>query len=568
NPIIRRELLTMLREPRTLAFQLAFIGALSALVILRWPTAGFVDLGGTQALQVIRIFGYGMLVAMILLAPVFPATSFVRERQQGTLILLLMSPMSRVKILAGKLVGVIGFLLLMMALSLPAAAACFSMGGVGLGQIIVMYAILLAVALQYATMGLLISTYASTTDAALRIAYGLVLLLAVASLGPHQFLQGKFAGMPAMALEWIRCLSPLPAMMELLGQAGIAERGTLGMAGAAGRFLILAALTTIGFIVWTGARLNQRMFDRARAQGTMTEDRSRGQRIWRRLMFLYDPQRRSKLIGGLMNPVLVKEFRTRKFGRTHWILRLFAICLVLSLMLQLATTRGSMEWGVATLGAIVVLLQMALIVLLTPSLASGLISGEVETGGWQLLQMTGLNSFRIVLGKLASVIWTLLLVLLATVPACVVLVLIDESQAQRLTDLVISLLITAVWALLLSAAVSSCFRRTAAATATVYTLLVLQCAGTMLFWLGRDKTGESEVLSAAVAGSESAPWFAHSTIETVLTVNPVAGALKVMGAPGFENFDLVPANWWILGIGSVVCLMVLSVRVWLLSKPQ
>jgi hypothetical protein len=53
---------------------------------------------------------------------------------------------------------------------------------------------------------------------------------------------------------------------------------------------------------------------------------------------------------------------------------------------------------------------MGLIVLITPSLASGLISSDLETGGWQLLQMTPLSALTIITGKLLSVTWTLLLV--------------------------------------------------------------------------------------------------------------------------------------------------------------
>jgi hypothetical protein len=34
-------------------------------------------------------------------------------------------------------------------------------------------------------------------------------------------------------------------------------------------------------------------------------------------VFLVDPQRRKKGIGFFMNPVMVKEFRTRRFGRNR-----------------------------------------------------------------------------------------------------------------------------------------------------------------------------------------------------------------------------------------------------------
>ena len=97
----------------------------------------------------------------------------------------------------------------------------------------------------------------------------------------------------------------------------------------------------------------------------------------------------------MVNPILVKEFRSRRFGRFHWVLRLVAGCAVLSLGLTYAATAGTLDWGVETIGAIMVMLQAALIVLITPSLTAGLISAERESGGWELLMMTPLSTARI-----------------------------------------------------------------------------------------------------------------------------------------------------------------------------
>src|SRR5262249_57476320 len=134
-------------------------------------------------------------------------------------------------------------------------------------------------------------------------------------------------------------------------------------------------------------------------------------RAARRLFFLVDPQRRSRGIGPLVNPIMVKEFRCRRFGRLHWLLRLISGCAVLSLFLTYAATQETIEWGAETIGAILVLMQVALLVLITPSLAGALIAGERESGGWSLLLTTPLSVFRIVVGKLSSVVLTLLLVL-------------------------------------------------------------------------------------------------------------------------------------------------------------
>ena len=69
-----------------------------------------------------------------------------------------------------------------------------------------------------------------------------------------------------------------------------------------------------------------------------------------------------------------------------------------------ATTAGTLDWGVEMIGGIMVVMQVALIVLIAPSLAAGLISVESEHGGWQLLRTTPLSSGRIISGKLFSAI--------------------------------------------------------------------------------------------------------------------------------------------------------------------
>src|SRR5262249_57421925 len=97
-------------------------------------------------------------------------------------------------------------------------------------------------------------------------------------------------------------------------------------------------------------------------------------------------------VGSWTNPVMVREFRCRRFGRSHWMLRLIAACAVASLALSCVAVLGVVDWGVSTISSILVVLQVSLLILITPSLASGLISVEREAGGWELLQMTPLST--------------------------------------------------------------------------------------------------------------------------------------------------------------------------------
>jgi ABC-type transport system involved in multi-copper enzyme maturation permease subunit len=550
NPIVRREFLGTLRRPRAMLAINAVAIAFVALVALRWPTDAKVDLSGAQSQEVFRLFGYGLLTALLLLAPAFPATSMVREKRQGTLALLLNSPLTPWSIYAGKLVGCLGFVLLLLITSLPSAAACYALGGLSLTRdILALYAVLLLLAWEYTALGLLVSSYANQAESALRITYGCVLLLSVVSLGPHFFFQGT-GGMKAVYAEQLRCLSPVPAVMEVLNQGDLGSRGILAAEAVAPRFLAYGALATALFMAGTLRRLNYGMFDRPRSQGVMTDERPVLARLARRLFFVVDPQRRKPAIAPLVNPVMVKEFRCRRFGRMHWMLRLAAASALVSLGLTFLATMGTLDWGPETVGGIMVLLQAALLVLLIPSLAAGLISADVESGGWQLLQMTPLPVWRIISGKLASVLWPVLLILVSTIPGYLVMIYIQPDMWLEIRQVLICLSLTGVFSLALSFAVSSVFHRTAVSTAVSYSLLAIICAGTLLVWL-----------------LEGAP-FGRAAVQYALTINPIAAALSTIGTPGFADYMLIPANWWFLGGGTCVCALVVLIQTRRLSRPR
>ncbi|MGD9857474.1 MAG: ABC transporter permease [Planctomycetaceae bacterium] len=550
STILRRELITPLRRRRMIVFQIGLATLFALIIAVRWPTDGQVALMGARSQQVFRLFSYGLMATLLLLLPVFPATSIVSEKKRGTLALLLNTPLGAWRIFAAKLLAVLSLAGMILAMSLPAAGACYSMGGLSLyGEIGKVYQLLVLVALQYSAIGLLVSSYSQTVDAAVRLTYGIVLATSVVTLGPHYFFQGT-GGRLADLGEALRCLSPLAALMSLTGAEGMGSQGLATKIDVLGRFTVWSLLSTVIASIWTLSRLNHKIFDQSRAAGTMSDDRALPARLLRRMFFLIDPQKRSGGIPAYLNPVMVHEFRCRRFGRLHWLLRLVAVCAVLSLGLTYATTAGTFDWGVETIGGIMVVMQVALIVLIAPSLSAGLISAEREHGGWLLLQTTPLSTGRIVWGKLLSAVLPLLLVLCATMPGYLVMAYIEPGMEMQVKRVVICLVLTAIFAMLCSAAVGCLFHRTAAATAGAYGVLLSLCALPMLIWTGRD-----------------AP-FGHDAVEAALSFSSIAAAFSVIRMPGFQNYDLTPANWWFLGLGSAASLMVLLAQTYRLSRPQ
>ena len=550
TPIVRRELLSLLRTRTAVAAQVTLAIVCAVLVLTRWPTEGTTDLAGTRSLQVLRLFGYGLLTGVLLLSPAVPAASIVREKVTGTLALLLNSPLSAGSIYGGKLVAALGFAATLLLMTAPAAAACHALGGATVqGGVGLLYLVLIAAAVQIAALGLFVSSRADSVDGSLRTTYALVLLLVLVPLVPAWLLRGT-EGDAADAADVLRCLSPVPAVMETLGQGDAGTHGFGGGSGTILRYLLLSVAMSLCCAVFTVAKLARVPLDRGRPPGVMTQDRSGWGQVARRLFFLVDPQRRGGGMTLLVNPVMVKEFRTRRFGRSHWTLRLIAATAVTSLGLCYVASVGALGWGVEAIGGALVVLQAALLLLFAPSLAAGLISSEREGGGWQLLRTTPLAPGRIVRGKLLSVAWPLALLLCGTLPGYIVLMTVKPELTGEVERVIACLAATAVVTVLVSAAASSVCRTTAAATAASYLATVGVCLLPLLVWLGRD-----------------AP-FGPRTVEAALAVSPVAAALSAAETPGFAAYRLLPMNWWVMGVASAVLLVFFWVRVRRLYKPE
>src|SRR5690606_16724920 len=148
--------------------------------------------------------------------------------------------------------------------------------------------------------------------------YGAVLVWSVLLLVPHSFFAGGDSVLAPVS-AWFRSASPIAAMMSLLGAGDIGGRGFMSTADVPVRFVLITVALSLLLLGWTWLRLNSRRFDRDRSTGMVVDEQARSVRIARRLVFIVDPRRRSRSIGRFVNPVMVKEFRCRRFGRLHWL---------------------------------------------------------------------------------------------------------------------------------------------------------------------------------------------------------------------------------------------------------
>lgn len=208
-------------------------------------------------------------------------------------------------------------------------------------------------------------------------------------------------------------LSPAGALRSITGSQSATSQ--LNLSDNWINYVIAGMASSLVAAIATLNNLNPLRFERPRPTGIISQDRKTVSRWFRRMSYVVDPNARKPGIPFWLNPVMVKEFRTRKFGRLHWLIRLVALCGIVSLLLTVVAATGTVSWGVERIACSMVLLQIALLLVLGPSLASGLIASELETGGWQLLRMSPISTWRILIGKLQSVVWTMALMGLLSV---------------------------------------------------------------------------------------------------------------------------------------------------------
>lgn len=125
-----------------------------------------------------------------------------------------------------------------------------------------------------------------------------------------------------------------------------------------------------------------------------------------------------------LNPILVKEIRSRMRGARAFVLLTIYLLVLSGVTLLLYTAMiGSAESGIETgrligrtLFLVVGAVALVEVCLITPALTSGSIAGERERQTYDLLIASLLSPWQIVWGKLASALAFAMLLILAVVP--------------------------------------------------------------------------------------------------------------------------------------------------------
>jgi ABC-type transport system involved in multi-copper enzyme maturation permease subunit len=549
NPVLQKDLLALLRLKRVAAVAAVFVAVLAVMVLANWPQEGVlggsVGMGGGQMVRGSDRFLLGLIlgqiVLLVLFVPGMAAVAVSGEREQNTLEMLYASRLRPREIIAGKVAVALGYPLLLLVLALPFVALLNWRGDVRGSDLLCAYVILLVAAVFLAVVSLAVSAWSRQSATALVVSYVVVLVLCGGVLVPAAIMLDNAQGTTAQLLHYARSLSPVAAALSLLQPQSNFAATDRGMTPIWQVFVPLASMVTVACFIALVAKLTRApsSSEAFGAVGAADAERS----IARKILFLIDPKKQPKPFGSF-NPLLSKERRTGGLRSGRWTIRIFYLCLLLSLGLAAMSLYGGAEQGdlLRYVAQVVVAMQLGIVALVSPSLTSASVSTEIENGTWELLRLTPRGGGEIFMGKLVPSLIPALLPVLALLPAYGALCVVNPAYVLYLGRIVPLVVLAVLFCCMVGLTFSSFMNNTARATVgaclTVAAVFVLP----LFAWLA---AGEQLSDRVAVRLAFLSP--------LVVALNELPGGWEAMR-------DLYAWHLWTIGITCAAMLVVSWLR--------
>ncbi len=276
GPIIAREILT---APRPLRYYLWRASFACFLFILLW-TAWQSIIGWQEVREpgVMARFGgilYVMfamlqLTLMLFFAPLFTAAAVSYEKDRRTFTLLLMTDLSDLEIVLGKLVAGLLNILMILAASIGLVSLCAFFGGISFGQVVNLFAVTAASGVAGGALGLLIALWRDRTFQSI----SLTILMVVFSVTGVEVFAIFFPTLEFMGVPLAQVLNPYRAMLAVLYPSseqltGVIRTTSVVYIGARLTFAaVLVAFGTWMLRVWNPGRNEPReLREGAEAEG-------------------------------------------------------------------------------------------------------------------------------------------------------------------------------------------------------------------------------------------------------------------------------------------------------------
>jgi hypothetical protein len=463
GPIIAREVVTTPRPLRYYLWRASFSCLLFVVlwtawqVIIGWQDVRELGVMARFGSYLYFIFAMLQLTLMLFFAPLFTAAAVAYEKDRRTFNLLLMTSLSDLEIVLGKLIAGLLNILIILGASVGLLSLCALLGGISFGQVANLFAVTAASGLAGGAMGLLIALWRDRTFQSI----SLTILMVVFSVAGVELLSITFPTLEFLGVPVKEILNPYRATLAVLYPRSDQITGVVrasSLVYIAVRLTFAALIVAFGTFMlrrWNPGRSEPReQGDEAEVVESIVEieeemaelpvpalvgeaapDRSTNRPLAARprslgtgngnerrdvpfdesigTTGLHVPRRTHRRVAAppkayrrpWTNPILWREFRTRAYGTKPLIIKscyilLFALGAGFFLYLgkDMANPLGS------TLGLIAVGLAILSLILINAQGVTALTS-ERDTGSLDLLLVTELSPGDFIYGKLFGVLY-------------------------------------------------------------------------------------------------------------------------------------------------------------------
>jgi ABC-type transport system involved in multi-copper enzyme maturation permease subunit len=233
-----------------------------------------------------------------------------------------------------------------------------------------------------------------------------------------------------------------------------------------------------------------------------------------------------------MSAIIVKELRGRMRGRRAFVVVTIHVLLLalFAWMLQrineeqirnLSAFGGQTTYAGASVGRGIFLgllmLQTLMVSVLAPAATAGAISSEREHQTLDLLAVTPISSFAIVLGKLFSALAWVFVLILASIPVTALVFVYGGVAPDDVVRGYLVLFATVIGLGSIGIFFSALTRRTGASTGLTFVITLVLTIGTFFLWVYFSTTGEVSATGARRQPSEA-----------VLYLNPFVAQADVL----------------------------------------
>ena len=249
NPIVSKELRSRMRGWHAFALLTGYLCVIGGLGWIVYDSdigssGNVVGLGSTGA-QVFRALAGVVMATVALVVPGLVGPTISGERERQTLDLLLVTPLGPGRIVLGKLIAALAFVVLLVIACLPLFSVAFLLGGVGIAEVLEVVAFTLVGAITIGALSMLISVLLRRVSSATVVSYLVMLALTVRPIAAG-YLLNRALSEPAQS-------GPAPfSIAEVNGTTGIVE--AVSPAVGAASLLDAVRLRRCGPVLWVRGR--------------------------------------------------------------------------------------------------------------------------------------------------------------------------------------------------------------------------------------------------------------------------------------------------------------------------